>query len=82
MALPHVALYFLLICYLMAGAWAFSSIENQAEREQTTKKLERISEIYKEITEQMANECHVKESRDQFNKQLYSSLSKYFFKKL
>lgn len=72
-----MALYFLLFGYLMAGAWTFASIENQAEREQTFKKLERINKIYQIITEKMADECGINGGREEFDRQIYSSLSRF-----
>ncbi|KAI1697169.1 ion channel domain-containing protein [Ditylenchus destructor] len=77
-ALPHVALYVLLFLYLMAGAWAFASIENHAERMQQLKKLERIDAVYRQISEEMLDECNIKRGKEQelFNEQLYESLSR------
>lgn len=80
MAMPHVALYTFLFGYLSVGAWAFTSVENQAERAQQMKKLRRIESIYRQIADEMGKECAVPANKMvDFNEQLYESISVYGF---
>ncbi|KAL3125084.1 hypothetical protein niasHT_000356 [Heterodera trifolii] len=74
-ALPHICLYVLLCLYLLAGAWAFACIEHNAERAEQAKKLERIVELYEQISSEAGSACAVRPD-DRFRAGIYASLAR------
>ncbi|CAG9533758.1 unnamed protein product [Cercopithifilaria johnstoni] len=77
MALPHCGLYFFIFLYLMAGAWTFATVENNADREQQLGKLFKIRNTYQKIAEIASEECSIASRQSHFRSQLFRSLSQY-----
>ncbi|KAI6182878.1 Uncoordinated protein 58 [Aphelenchoides bicaudatus] len=71
-AIPHIGLYLLLFGYLICGAWAFRLLEYQAERAFAHQRLNKIEDVYRQISNALGEEC---KSLDE--DQLYESLSRH-----
>uniref|UniRef100_A0AAF5Q1G9 Ion_trans_2 domain-containing protein n=2 Tax=Wuchereria bancrofti TaxID=6293 RepID=A0AAF5Q1G9_WUCBA len=75
MALPHCGLYFFIFLYLMAGAWTFATVEDNADREQQLVKLSKIRDVYQKIAEIASQECSIASKESHFRHQLFRTLS-------
>ncbi|KAM3715809.1 Uncoordinated protein [Dirofilaria immitis] len=75
-ALPHCGLYLFIFLYLLAGAWTFAIMEDNADREQQLSKLSKIRDTYRKIAEIASDECSVASKQSEFRLQLFQILSK------
>ncbi|GMR53943.1 hypothetical protein PMAYCL1PPCAC_24138, partial [Pristionchus mayeri] len=72
MATPHFGLYLFLFFYLLAGAWTFARLEDNADREILKNKLKSIKSVYAQIAQSLERECS---STPHYRRRLFTSLS-------
>lgn len=70
-AIPHLAIYLALTCYLLTAAYIFYKLEDDEDKAKQLNKLREIQHVYARIAQEVEDECGPGKE-----KQLYASLSR------
>ena len=70
-AIPHLAIYLALTCYLLTAAYIFYKLENDEDKAKQLNKLREIQNVYARIAQEVEVDCGPGKE-----KQLYASLSR------